>query len=90
MQAIDGRDVMTWLPLRDTSFSGPNRDAYLPIRRRSDRARTLARKPAVWALVTDPLRAVEGDPAGGQIAEIAEAANDADVETRRTWTPPTS
>lgn len=62
-----------------------------PIRMRAGRAYTVVEKwsEPLGPLMTISVHAIERDPAGGQTAEIAEAANDADVQACRTWTPPT-
>jgi len=63
-----------------------------PIRMRAGRAYTVVEK---WSgplgpLMTVSVHAFERDPAGGQTEEISAAANAADVQACRAWTPPMS
>jgi hypothetical protein len=72
--------------------SGPTGTQIFPIRMRAGHAYTVVEKwsSPLGPLVTISVYAVERDLVGGQTAEISAAANDADVQACRAWTPPTS
>jgi hypothetical protein len=73
-------------------FPGLAGTQIFPIRMRAGHAYTVVEKwsAPLGPLMTISVHAFERDPVGGQTAEISAAANDADVQACRAWTPPTS